>query len=144
MELHRADREKQGLESHLSSLRRDQGNELARNTSLQKTLEEIKTEIPECQELIRGANQKKVEMIALRDRAKEDLNSDSNRIKYLNQQIDKSYLLKQQLADIEESFEKFTKYASKPLVAGSSIDPGTVQQEEADIIGEILAASDYQ
>jgi peptidoglycan hydrolase CwlO-like protein len=77
MELHRADREKQGLESHLSSLRRDQGNELARNTSLQKTLEEIKTEIPECQELIRGANQKKVEMIALRDRAKEDLNSDS-------------------------------------------------------------------
>ena len=73
-----------------------------------------------------------------------DINSDKNRVKYLEDKVDESYLLMNELEATRKFHKKIEEYTKMPFdhnssAAGSNI----VKDEESEIIGQILASSDY-
>lgn len=140
-------REKAAALSSLSRLQGEYSKEEAASDSYKKGLIEVRAKMSAEQSIVdRLVDQLSVKKSEASERLKEakiQFTADKNRMEYLNQKIEESYRLKQELVDVEESFTKLSDYAALPCVGGRAIDPKDIEKEELDIVGDILALSDY-
>jgi len=138
-----AEKEKEFLKLKEIRLQNQYYSELSTNDHLNNQSIQISKGILEGKILLQEKTEEKRKQELTLEQSEADINSDENRISYLKVKSDQSYLLMQQLADTRKFHEKVTSYANLTFNNSLGMDLSIINREESDIIGQILADSDY-
>ena len=138
-----AEEEKEFLKLRETRLQNQYYSELSTKDNLNNQSIRLSKGILEGKILLQEKTEEKRKQELTLEQSEADINSDGNRINYLNVKSAQSHLLMQQLADTRKFHEKVTSYASMTFNNSIGMDLSVIKQEESDIIGQILADSDY-